>query len=127
MTATAPTHDAMLAINGVNLYVEEQGSGAPIVCIHGAGGTTLAWTAAIEKLSRLGRVIAYDRRGCSRSERRGHARAHERRRARRRRRGADRRARPLRRWSSAAATAQPWRRTSRSATPTASAGSCCSR
>ena len=72
MTAPAPTHDSRLAINGVGLYVEERGSGAPIVCIHGAGGTTLAWTGAIDKLSRLGRVIAYDRRGCARSERPAH-------------------------------------------------------
>ena len=93
MTATAPTHDAMLAINGVNLYVEEQGSGALIVCIHGAGGTTLAWTAAIEKLSRLGRVIAYDRRGCSRSGRPRPCKRTSASRAHRRRRGADRRAR----------------------------------
>jgi pimeloyl-ACP methyl ester carboxylesterase len=69
MTAPTPTHDSTLAINGVGLYVEERGNGAPIVCIHGAGGTTLAWTSAIDKLSRLGRVIAYDRRGCARSER----------------------------------------------------------
>ncbi len=72
MTAPAPTHDSTLAINGVGLYVEERGGGAPIVCIHGAGGTTLAWTSAIDKLSRLGRVIAYDRRGCARSDRPAH-------------------------------------------------------
>jgi len=72
MTAPAPTHDSMLAINGVDLYVEERGTGAPIVCIHGAGSTTLAWSSAIDDLSRLGRVIAYDRRGCARSERPAH-------------------------------------------------------
>ena len=72
MTAPTRPHDSTLAINGVGLYVEERGSGASIVCIHGAGGTTLAWTAAIDKLSRLGRVIAYDRRGCARSERPAH-------------------------------------------------------
>lgn len=72
MTAPAPTHDSTLAINGVGLYVEERGSGAPILCIHGAGGTSLAWTGAIDKLSRLGRVIAYDRRGCARTERPPH-------------------------------------------------------
>lgn len=71
MTGTA-TSGATVTINGVGLYVEERGSGAPIVCIHGAGGTTLAWTGAIDKLSRLGRVIAYDRRGCARSERPAH-------------------------------------------------------
>jgi esterase len=56
-------------VNGVGLYYEEHGSGAPILCIHGAGGTALAWADAVDKLARLGRVIAYDRRGCSRSER----------------------------------------------------------
>jgi esterase len=72
MPAPTPPHDCTLALTGVGLYVEERGSGAPIVCIHGAGGTTLAWTRAIDKLSRLGRVIAYDRRGCARSERPAH-------------------------------------------------------
>jgi esterase len=51
------------------LYYEEHGSGVPILCIHGAGSSTLLWAPAIEKLAQLGRVIAYDRRGCSRSER----------------------------------------------------------
>ena len=51
------------------LYVEERGNGAPILCIHGAGSSAVAWTSAIDDLARLGRVIAYDRRGCSRSER----------------------------------------------------------
>jgi pimeloyl-ACP methyl ester carboxylesterase len=56
-------------INGVRLFYEEHGTGVPILCIHGAGSSTLLWAAAIEKLATLGRVIAYDRRGCSRSER----------------------------------------------------------
>jgi pimeloyl-ACP methyl ester carboxylesterase len=54
-------------ING--LYHEEHGSGEPILCVHGAGSSTQLWSEAIAKLSELGRVIAYDRRGCSRSER----------------------------------------------------------
>lgn len=58
-----------MLINGVRLHHEERGSGEPILCIHGAGSSTLLWTDAIETLARLGRVIAYDRRGCSRSER----------------------------------------------------------
>ena len=65
MTTTAATHDSTIPIHGVDIYFEEHGSGAPIVCIHGAGSTALAWADAIEKLSRLGRVIAYDRRGCA--------------------------------------------------------------
>ncbi|MGH2715922.1 MAG: alpha/beta fold hydrolase [Solirubrobacteraceae bacterium] len=58
-----------LSVNGVRLYYEEHGSGAPILCIHGAGGSALAWADAVEKLARRGRVIAYDRRGCARRER----------------------------------------------------------
>ncbi|HET9737542.1 MAG TPA: alpha/beta hydrolase [Solirubrobacteraceae bacterium] len=59
----------MQRINGVRLVCEERGQGAPILCIHGTGGTSLAWSDAVDELSRLGRVIAYDRRGCARSQR----------------------------------------------------------
>lgn len=56
-------------VNGVRLYHEEHGSGAPILCIHGGGSSALMWADAVAELARLGRVIAYDRRGCTRSER----------------------------------------------------------
>jgi esterase len=56
-------------VNGIRLYYEEHGSGGPILCIHGGGSSALVWADAVEKLARLGRVIAYDRRGCARSER----------------------------------------------------------
>ena len=56
--------------NGIRLYYEERGEGAPIVCIHGSSSSARMWPdAAIDELARLGRVIVYDRRGCSRSER----------------------------------------------------------
>jgi pimeloyl-ACP methyl ester carboxylesterase len=56
-------------VNGIRLYCEEHGDGAPILCIHGTSGSAVAWPEAVEKLSRLGRVIVYDRRGSGRSER----------------------------------------------------------
>ena len=56
-------------VNGVRLHYEEHGAGAPIALIHGCGGSALGFAPAIEKLSELGRVITYDRRGCARSER----------------------------------------------------------
>jgi pimeloyl-ACP methyl ester carboxylesterase len=56
-------------VNGVRLTYEEHGSGDPILCIHGAGSSTQLWAGAVAELAQLGRVIAYDRRGCSRSER----------------------------------------------------------
>ena len=57
------------AVNGVRLHYEERGEGNPILCIHGAGSSALVWADAAEKLAGIGRVIAYDRRGCARSER----------------------------------------------------------
>jgi esterase len=59
----------VIPANGVRLYYEEHGSGAPILCIHGTSGSAAVWADAVEQLARLGRVIAYDRRGCGRSER----------------------------------------------------------
>lgn len=56
-------------VNGVQLYYEEHGSGAPILCVHGTSSSALAWAGAVEALAELGRVILYDRRGCHRSER----------------------------------------------------------
>ncbi len=56
-------------VNGVRLHYEEHGGGAPILCIHGTGSSALAWSDAVRVLARLGRVISYDRRGCTRSER----------------------------------------------------------
>src|SRR5215211_3248239 len=57
-------------VNGVRLYVEERGRGEPILCIHGTSSSAMVWRrGAIDALSELGRVIVYDRRGCTRSER----------------------------------------------------------
>lgn len=56
-------------VNGIRLYYEEHGSGAPILCIHGGGSSAVLWEGAFDDLAKRGRVIAYDRRGCARSER----------------------------------------------------------
>jgi pimeloyl-ACP methyl ester carboxylesterase len=53
--------------DGCNLYYEEIGQGTPILLIHPAGATASTWGAAIDELARIGRVIAYDRRGYARS------------------------------------------------------------
>jgi esterase len=60
---------SQIRVNGVSLYHEEHGTGNPILCIHGAGSSALAWGDAVPELARRGRVIVYDRRGCTRSER----------------------------------------------------------
>ena len=56
-------------VRGIRLYYEEHGDGTPILLIHGTSSSALVWGSAVATLARLGRVIIYDRRGCSRSER----------------------------------------------------------
>jgi len=59
----------MLTTPTVKLHVEERGTGDPILCIHGTSSSAALWSDAVERLAQVGRVIAYDRRGCARSER----------------------------------------------------------
>jgi esterase len=54
---------------GIRLYFEESGSGVPILCIHGMSSSAMAWKGSTAELEQVGRVIVYDRRGCTRSER----------------------------------------------------------
>lgn len=56
-------------VNGIELYYEVHGSGRPLVCIHGTSSSALIWGTAVDELARHGRLIVYDRRGCTRSER----------------------------------------------------------
>jgi pimeloyl-ACP methyl ester carboxylesterase len=53
--------------NGCDLYYEESGGGVPILLVPPAGSTASTWGSAIDELARVGRVIAYDRRGYARS------------------------------------------------------------
>ena len=54
--------------DGCDLYYEEVGDGVPILLIHPAGATASTWGSATVELARIGRLIAYDRRGYARSE-----------------------------------------------------------
>jgi pimeloyl-ACP methyl ester carboxylesterase len=57
-------------INDVNLYWELHGlEGEPLVLIHGSWGDHHNWDAVVDDLSKTFRVLTYDRRGHSRSER----------------------------------------------------------
>ena len=49
------------------LYYEQAGEGVPILLIHPSGATASTWGSAAGELARIGRVIAYDRRGYARS------------------------------------------------------------
>ena len=52
---------------GSNFYYEEQGDGPPIVLIPPAGSTASTWGTLTGDLAGAGQIIAYDRRGYTRS------------------------------------------------------------
>ena len=56
-------------VNGVSLHYELTGSGEPLVLVHGSWGDHHNWDPVIGALARSFQVLAYDRRGHSRSER----------------------------------------------------------
>jgi pimeloyl-ACP methyl ester carboxylesterase len=55
--------------NGVDLYYEVTGSGEPLVLVHGSWADHHHWDPVIPQLSESFQVVAYDRRGHSRSAR----------------------------------------------------------
>jgi pimeloyl-ACP methyl ester carboxylesterase len=56
-----------IKVRGIDLYYEEKGDGLPILLIPPSGATASTWGAVPGDLAGVGRVIAYDRRGYSRS------------------------------------------------------------
>jgi pimeloyl-ACP methyl ester carboxylesterase len=56
-------------VNGVRLYYELHGSGEPLALVHGAWVDATAWRFVVHGLAETFRVLSYDRRGHSRSER----------------------------------------------------------
>jgi pimeloyl-ACP methyl ester carboxylesterase len=56
-------------INGVDLHHEVEGHGPPLVIVHGAWTDHVVWGEMARRLASSFRVIRYDRRGHSRSER----------------------------------------------------------
>ncbi|MDO8476396.1 MAG: hypothetical protein Q7W02_09425 [Candidatus Rokubacteria bacterium] len=57
--------------NGVRLYYEVTGSGAPLVLAHGFACGVRSWDPQVRALSRSRRIMTYDVRGHGLSE--GHA------------------------------------------------------
>jgi pimeloyl-ACP methyl ester carboxylesterase len=56
-------------INGIRIYSEWHGEGAPLVLVHGSWGDHHNWDPVVAGLARSFRVVTYDRRGHSQSER----------------------------------------------------------
>jgi pimeloyl-ACP methyl ester carboxylesterase len=58
-----------LKVNGARLFYEERGEGEPLVLVHGSWDDYHTWDQVAPLLADAFRVIRYDRRGHSRSER----------------------------------------------------------
>jgi len=56
-------------VNGVRLHYDLVGDGPPLVLVHGSWGDGTGWDLALPVLAQRFRVLVYDRRGHSRSER----------------------------------------------------------
>ena len=67
-SATA-TPTGWITVNGVRLYYELHGSGEPLVLVHGSWGDARNWRLVVPGLAESFRVVVYDRRGHSRSQR----------------------------------------------------------
>ena len=60
---------AVTRVNGVELFYEASGAGEPLVLVHGSWGDHHNWDPVVAELSESFRVVTYDRRGHSCSER----------------------------------------------------------
>ncbi|TMK54544.1 MAG: alpha/beta fold hydrolase, partial [Actinobacteria bacterium] len=60
---------AIARVNGIELYYEVSGSGEPLVLVHGSWGDHHNWDPVVVPLAESFRVVTYDRRGHSASER----------------------------------------------------------
>src|SRR5688572_28368658 len=56
-------------VNGIRIYSEWHGEGAPVVLVHGSWGDHHNWDPVVRGLAHTFRTLTYDRRGHSRSER----------------------------------------------------------
>jgi pimeloyl-ACP methyl ester carboxylesterase len=57
----------LAAVDGIDLYYEDTGSGPPLLLIAGLSGNTLGWAMLLPALAQYFRVIAFDNRGAGRS------------------------------------------------------------
>jgi pimeloyl-ACP methyl ester carboxylesterase len=62
---TLPT----IKVNGTELFYQVEGKGEPLVLVHGSWGDHFNWQLVVPELARSFRVLTYDRRGHSQSQR----------------------------------------------------------
>lgn len=55
-------------VGDINIWIDEKGSGVPVLCISGLGYSNWCWRETAEALSPQYRVITFDNRGAGRSD-----------------------------------------------------------
>ena len=63
MTASATGRESTVTVDGLELFVRERGSGAPILMLNGLGSNADMWGAVEDELSMIGRTIVFDMPG----------------------------------------------------------------
>src|SRR5215207_165364 len=67
MVASAPALGQQIEVNGVSLFVEEQGRGDPVVLVHAGLLSSGSWAGVVPLLAEAYRVSTFDNRGHGRS------------------------------------------------------------
>ncbi len=57
----------MITVNGLEVFYESRGSGAPVLLVHGLGSSTEDWEPQVSELAREFTVVTYDVRGHGRT------------------------------------------------------------
>lgn len=63
----APARAEVVKVNGIELHYSEQGSGEPLIMLHGFGECAGTWAPVVPELAKRYRVITVDMRGHGRS------------------------------------------------------------
>ncbi|HET9336247.1 MAG TPA: alpha/beta hydrolase [Sphingomicrobium sp.] len=63
----APAHAESVKVNGIELHYDVQGSGEPLIMLHGFGECSRMWAPVVPELAKAHRVITVDMRGHGRS------------------------------------------------------------
>src|SRR5262245_15600256 len=55
-------------VGDINIWIDEQGAGAPVLCISGLGYSSWCWRETVEALAPSYRMVTFDNRGTGRSD-----------------------------------------------------------
>src|ERR1700682_5728722 len=66
--SATPEHEKYALVNDLRMYYQDNGSGQPLILLHGGGQTSRVWTKHIPLLAQQFRVLTPDSRGHGRTD-----------------------------------------------------------